>query len=124
MPLCTLAPSGPPQSLRVLLATLSNITVEWDEVSCLERNGPIGNYGITVTDVYYWTPIEEPLHYTTNRVYTILDLQPRNTYTVTVRAVSSDNFSDIGPSASLIANTTTPLGKVYVASLIARITII
>ena len=105
------------------MATLSNITVEWDEVSCLERNGPIGNYAITVTGLYWASP-EEPLHYTTNRVYTVLDLQPRNTYTVTVRAVSSDNFSDIGPSASLIANTTTPLGKVYVASLIARITII
>ena len=121
--LCSLAPSGPPQSLRVLSATLSNITVQWDKVSCLERNGPIGNYAIIVTGPYWASP-EEPLHYTTNRVYTVLDLQPRNTYTVTVRAVSSDNFSDIGPSASLIANTTTPLGKVYVASLIARITII
>ena len=123
MPLCTLAPSGPPQSLRVLSATLSNITVEWDEVSCLERNGPIGNYGITVTGVYYWSSTGEPLHYTTNRVYTILDLQPHNTYTITVRAVSSDNFSDTGPPASLIANTAAPLGKVYVASLIARITV-
>ena len=111
MPLCTLAPSSPPQSLRVLSATLSNITVEWDEVSCLERNGPIGNYGITVTGVYYWLSTGEPLHYTTNRVYTILDLQPRNTYTITVRAVGPDNFSHIGPAASLMANTTTPLGN-------------
>ena len=83
-------------------------------MSCLERNGPIGNYAITVTGPYWASP-EEPLHYTTNRVYTVLDLQPHNTYNITVRTISSDNFSHPwpGPPASLIANTATPLGKHY-----------
>ena len=106
-----IAPSGPPQSLRIISTALSNVTIQWDEVSCLERNGPIGNYAITVTGLYYWTSTEGPLHYTTNRVHTVLNLQPHNTYTVTVRAVSSDNFSHSGPSASLLANTATPLGN-------------
>lgn len=106
-----LAPSGPPQSVRVISSALSNITLEWDEVSCLQRNGPIGNYTISVTGPYYWVLTEELTHYTTNRVYTVLGLQPHSTYTVTVRAVSSDNLSHAGPSASLTANTTTPLGK-------------
>ena len=108
------APSGPPQSLRIISTTLSNVTIQWDEVSCLERNGPIGNYIITVTSQYYWplTSTEGLLRYATNRVYTVLNLQPHSTYTVTVRAVSFDNFSHSDPSASesIIANTATPLG--------------
>ena len=106
-----IAPSGPPQSLRIISTTLSNITMQWDEVSCLERNGPIGNYTIAVTGPYHWMSTEGPLHYTTNRVYTVLDLQPHTTYTVTVRAVSSDKFSHSGPYASLTASTKTPLGN-------------
>ena len=106
-----IAPSGPPQHLRIISTTLSNITIQWDEVSCLERNGNIGNYTITVTDPCYWMSTEGPLHYTTNREYTVLDLHPHITYTITVRAVSSDKFSYSGPSASLLANTTTPLGN-------------
>lgn len=106
-----LVPSGPPQSLRVVSTAVSNITIEWDEVSCSERNGPIGNYTITVTGPYYWTPTEELLQYTTSRVYMVLDLHPRSTYTLTVRAANSDNLNHPGPPAWLSANTAIPLGN-------------
>ena len=43
-----LAPSGSPQ-LREVKTTLTNITVAWDAVSCIERNSVITGYEVRYT---------------------------------------------------------------------------
>ena len=75
-------------------------------MNCLQRNGHINTY--IVTYLVYWDTTEE--HQTTNRMFTAIDLQPREYYTFTVRAVGSDNGNQYGPPISATSTTTAPQG--------------
>ena len=43
------APSGSPQNLTATSTTISNITIEWEMIHCLERNGPTTKYLVSYT---------------------------------------------------------------------------
>ena len=40
------APSAPPNNVRVLAVTFSSITVQWEMVPCIDRNGDITGYSV------------------------------------------------------------------------------
>ena len=105
-----LAPSGPPQSIVAISATVSNITIEWEEVNCLQRNGNISIYTVTYSVLNHWGVTEE--HQTTNslRMFTAIGLWPRRCYNFTVRAVGYDSGNQSGPPILATNTTTVPQG--------------
>ena len=74
------APSGPPQFLNVSSATLSDITIEWKEIDCLKRNGPITKYLVS----YKGNELMREQQ-VTGLSFTAAGLQPRANYKITVK---------------------------------------
>ena len=101
-----IAPSGPPQDLRVISTTLSNITVEWNEIDCVKRNGPISKY--VVTYIVDENQLEEVSRF--NHTYTVANLQPRSNYRFEVQSFVY-GIDESGPSATLNASTNVSQGK-------------
>ena len=101
------------QSLGVSSVNITGITIQWDRVNCLERNGHTDSYRI----VYY--PTSNPNDQTARtllatgdneRVFSINGLPPRTSYTFQVQA--SNSIIDMrGPPAFYTANTTAPQGR-------------
>ena len=95
-------PSGPPQLLRATSATVSNITIQWEEVDCVQRNGHIISYLLS-----YMVGGETIELQLTNKSFTAVGLQPYTSYTIVVKAVS---FHQLGSPASIRVATGTPQG--------------
>ena len=95
-------PSGPPQSLMVTSVTVSNITIQWEEVDCVQRNGRISSYFLM-----YTVDGESMQTSTTDKMFTAVGLQPRTNYTFTVVASHSHL---IGSPASITVETAAPQG--------------
>ena len=94
-------PSAGPVSVIAGTVTVNSITVLWEEVPCLHRNGEITGYilvantsGEVVKHVYVYAD--------DSREATISGLNPNSNYTVDVAAVNS---AGIGPSASINVET-------------------
>ena len=81
---------------------LLNITLQWEEVDCVQRNGRISSYFLTYT---VDGELMEPS--TTDRMYTAVGLLPRTNYTFTVEASGSRQF---GPPASITVETAVSQG--------------
>ena len=101
------------QSLSVTSVNVTGITIRWDRVNCLERNGHIDAYRV----VYY--PSSDPSDQVVrtvvgteynDRVFSVNGLPPRTSYTFEVQA-SNPNIDMRGPPAFYIANTTAPQGR-------------
>ena len=93
------APSGPPQSLMAISVNLLNITVQWQEVDCRQRNGYISSY------LLIYTVYGETVEILTNdTMFTAVGLQPRTNYTFTVKA------SHYGPPTSITVETAASQG--------------
>ena len=75
------APSGSPQNLTATSTTISNITIEWEMIHCLERNGPITKYLVSYA---YGEHQDEQMNSKEEEVtglsFTAVDLQPRANY--------------------------------------------
>ena len=100
------APSGPPQDLRVNSTTLSNITVEWKEIDCVKRNGPIKYYDVTyVVDENQQNEVSS-----FNHTYAAVNLQPHSSYEFKVQGYV-DGIVEPGPPATLNARTNVPQGE-------------
>ena len=107
------APSGPPQSVMTSSVTSSSITVQWDRVSCIDRNSEITGYtvryqtgGVIVNESKLTSGISD-----SDRVFTAIGLIPRMNYTFEVAAVSSEGT---GPfSTGTTTETAVPEGDVY-----------
>ena len=96
-------PSGTPQSLVNTSTNLSNITIQWDRLDCLDRNGDISLYRVK----YGPTSSMDTVPMTTDvstRMFTAIGLAPRMSYTFEVEAF---NFN-IGPPASISVATSVP----------------
>ena len=74
------APTGPPTSITTS-STRNTITVLWEEVACIDRNGDITGYSIRVNG-------ENDMNVTL-REATISGLSPSTVYTVSVAAINS-----------------------------------
>ena len=109
--LCHLASSAAPgvvQSLRIGSVNVTNITIQWDRVVCLDRNGHTDSYRVR----YY--PTSDPYYNGNTRLIagtsdddrklTITGLPPRTSYTFEVYSVNSHLFVR-GVMSTLIVNT-------------------
>ena len=106
------APSGPPQSLRVNSTNLSTITIEWEEIECSKRNGPISSYNVTYTidGATVRKEVQQGSHTTTR--FTAHHLEPHTSYNLSVQGIST-----VGNKASVLAtitaSTSTPQGTAH-----------
>ena len=94
------APSGPPKSLALTSISQHNVTIQWDPVDCLDRNGDITvyrvRYGLTSR-----TERETRLTDENTRMFTVTGFfWPRTTYTFEVEAFNVAELL-IGPTASI-----------------------
>ena len=105
----SVAPSGAPQNLQVLVVNATSITLQWDEVACQLRNGMIDGYQISYSSVN--VTVSNGNTYTANR------LLPRKNYTFFVNAFIS---SYLGPGPQVtVTNETSVLQGEWMVFLLA-----
>ena len=101
------------QSLTTSSVNITGITIRWDRVDCLERNGHTDGYRV----IYY--PTSNPSDQVAltlvgtgddDRMFGITGVPPRTSYTFEVQALNP--IIDVrGPPAFYTANTTAPQGN-------------
>ena len=84
------APSSPPEGIPVSNKMTFSITVEWQAVPCIHRNGNITGYAI----IYHMQ--DNDRKYSSGTAFTIPDLQPSTTYVISVAAVNSEGIGIYG----------------------------
>ena len=94
-------PSAGPASVTAGTVTVNSITVQWEEVPCLRRNGEITGYTVVARtigedDVFVNIDIDD------GREATISGLIPSTQYSVAVAAVNS---AGTGPFNGIIVET-------------------
>ena len=101
------------QSLSVSSVNVTGITIRWDRVDCVERNGHTDSYRV----VYYPTSnpsdaVPQTLIGTedNDRMLSVNGLPPRTSYTFEVQA-SNPNIDVRGPPAFYTTVTTAPQGR-------------
>ena len=104
-----------PQSLRTASISVSNITIQWDRVNCLDRNGPIDSYVV----FYYPTSNPNDIKASSvfgtrdgNRMFSIIGLPPRTSYTFEVEAINPLLRGVFGVQAIITVNTTAPQSEI------------
>ena len=102
-----LAPSEPP-ALRVTSATPTTISIAWDEIPCLMRNGMIFRYvvsfcHVSVINCVTFTIVTD----VSNRTLTFSNLIPRIFYNLAVRADSQDLMTLIAYTGTFSSPITT-----------------
>ena len=112
-----LAP-GLVQSLRVGSVDVTNITILWDRVNCVDRNGRTDSYFV----IFYPTlnPSDRNGQTITgtgdsDRIFSLTGLPPRTNYTFEVEA-SNPLIRDPGAIATITASTTVPQGKFVITN--------
>ena len=95
--------------LRVVSVNETSVTIQWEPVDCVQRNGRITQYQIAIStgDI----TLVEATTIALDRVMTFsaTGLLPHTNYTFMVRAFNSD-ISILGPSASINVSTSLPQG--------------
>ncbi len=94
------APSSAPQYVRDIATNQTSITVEWDIMTCIDRNSEIVGY-IVLRDGHYEELV--PGSGNDSGIYTISGLSPYTHYFIEVAAVNSD--SQTGPYAGIVVET-------------------
>ena len=108
---------GAVQSLRIRSVDVTNITIEWDRVNCVERNGGIRSY-----DVFFY-PTSNPsdrdvqiVLENSDRTVSITALPPQTRYTFEVEA-NNPLVRDPGATATITVSTTEPQGELIITKL-------
>ena len=110
---------GAVQSLRIHSVDITNITIEWDRVNCVERNGRIDSY------VVFFYPTSSPGdRYAqtvfgtgdSDRMFSITALPPQTSYTFEVDA-NNPLVRDLGAIATITVSTTEPRGELIITKL-------
>ena len=96
------APTAPPASVTETTVTPNSVTVQWEEVPCLDRNGEITDYQVLTTNSQGMTVGTADVDVAA-RQGTISGLTPSTTYTVSVAAV---NDAGTGPIRGVSIETT------------------
>ena len=91
------------RNVRSTGATFSSITLMWDELSCVDRNGPLTGYRLE-----YGTTTFNNVETVTGTPFTATGLNPSTTYMFRVAAVGSSNL--IGTYSTTV-NVQTPLSS-------------
>ena len=94
-----LAPSAPPEGILLSNRMTFSITVEWQAVPCIHRNGNITGYKI----IHHMRDNDQKYNVSSSgTMFTIPDLQPSTTYVISVAAVNSEG---IGIHGTITAST-------------------
>ena len=82
---------------------ISNITLQWEPVDCVHRNGHVNSYSVSymLDDVLISKT-------TTNLMFNITGLQPRTKYTISVWAVGVEESIS---KSQILTETLTPQGS-------------
>ena len=99
--LLSTAPTGPPDQITLVTVTPNSATVQWGEVTCLQRNGEITGYTVTATNSDGMDEGTASVDVDARQA-TISGLTPSTQYTVSVAAVNS---AGPGPSTTLSVET-------------------
>ena len=99
--LLSTAPTGPPGSITLVTVTPNSATVQWGEVTCLQRNGEITGYTVTATKSGGMEEGTASVDVDARQA-TIFGLTPSTQYTVSVAAVNS---AGTGPPTTLTVET-------------------
>ena len=84
------APSAPPEGIGVYKRMTFSITVVWQAVPCIHRNGNITGYAIII---YHMLNNDQKYNVSSSvTMLTIPDLQPSTTYVISVAAVNSEGL--------------------------------
>ena len=107
---------GAPQSLRIASVDVTNITIQWDRVDCLERNGRTDSYLV----IYYPTSNPNGIQAVTvfgtgdsDRMFSLPGLPPRTSYTFQIEAINP-LIRYPGVLATINVSTTTPQSKILI----------
>ena len=103
-------PTGPPTSITTS-STRNTITVLWEEVACIDRNGNITGYSVHVTG--------ENDMIVTLREASISGLSPSTVYNVSVAAINS---MGTGPYSDVIMVET--LGGIFAHNMVCAILLV
>lgn len=87
------APTGSPQFLRSTDISSGSISLRWDQVSCLDRNGPIQQYSVSYGILESSQRINVV---STSTQLTITNLVSDSTYVIQVAA---SNVAGLGPNS-------------------------
>ena len=114
-----IAPSETPQMLVCVSVDITNITLQWNSIPCVQQNGPIVGYQI----IYY--PNTSVRERTTNRTapnimqFTAVGLQPQTTYIFEVNGITTLNNMQLhGPAATITIPTSQPQGISHYCSIL------
>ena len=108
------APSVAP-ALLVTSTTPTSISIAWEEIPCLQRNGRVFRYLVSycLSTVSSCSPLI-PITGVVNRVLTITDFIPRTSYNIAIRADTQDANLDTYSgqlSSPLTSETAVPQGQ-------------
>ena len=92
------APSDGPASVTAGTVTANSITVQWEEVPCLHRNGEITGYTVVATTGEMVKSVDVDVDDDDGRETTVSGLTPNTQYSVSVAAVNS---AGTGPASSI-----------------------
>ena len=90
------APSGTPREVTRVNTTSTEITVQWREVPCIDRNGDIIGYTVRY---YTISGSNITLRNYSDTVTTLVDLTPFTNYSIEVAAF---NVNGTGPFSTLV----------------------
>ena len=92
-----------PQSVHIASSgsNLTSITVEWNELKCIEQNSNITGYAITLNQIAL-TNVSSDI-----REFTVVDLFPSTSYTI---GIAADSINGTGPFQSINGSTLQPTG--------------
>ena len=96
------APTAPPASVTETTVTPNSVTVQWEEVPCLDRNGEITDYQVVTRNSQGMTVGTADVDVAARQA-TICGLTPSTQYTVSVAAV---NGAGTGPVRGISIETT------------------
>ena len=82
-----IAPSGAPQNVREVEMTSTSISIQWDQVPCIEQNSEITGYIVRYNSSSGETQMAPVQN---SQVFTASGLTPNTTYSFQVSAVNSD----------------------------------
>ena len=91
-PLTHTAPSAPPDSVRLSIVSSTAITVQWEMVPCIHRNGDITGYSVQYTEGGSIQTVSVTGGDAT--MTTIEGLRPATTYSIVMAAVNDAGTGD------------------------------
>ena len=109
----SLSAPGPVQSLRVGSVDVTNITIQWDRVNCVDRNGRTDSYIVAFYPTSNPSDFDAQTIFGTgdsDRMFRLTGLQPRTSYTFEVEA-SNPLIRDPGAITTVTVSTTVPQGE-------------